>query len=307
MNRSNLLSVSLIMCLIPACGGSSGSGAADSGTGVINISLTDAPVDDVTEVTVQFTGVSLKPASGDEIEILFADPKNFDLLTLTDGVTAELLPDTTVPAGNYNWIRLVVNAEFDNVYDSYAIVPTGQVELEVPSGSQNGLKLVSGFTVTANQSTNMVIDWDLRMALSDPIGRPGMHLRPALRVTDMAMYGTLNGSIDWTLLDNPENCSNDLAAETGSAVYIYNGVIDTPGDIADAANEPMMTAVVTQNDAGDYTYEVHFLSAGEYTAAFTCQANDDDPEVDEMDADEIAFTDPQTFMIEDGMVKTITF
>lgn len=303
MNKRKLLSAGLITCLISACGG----GGAPEPVGVINISLTDAPIDDVSEVNVQFTGVTLKPADGDAIEFVFDNPKDFDLLTLTDGVTAELLPDTTVPVGNYNWIRLAVNAEFDNVYDSYAIVPTGQVELRVPSGSQSGLKLVSGFTVTQNQSTNMVIDWDLRKALSDPIGQPGMHLRPALRVTNMAMYGTLNGSVAQDLLDDPENCSNDLAADTGNAVYIYNGAVAAPGDIADAENEPMITATVTQNEAGDYTYEVNFLSTGEYTAAFTCQASDDDPDVDEMDEDQIAFTEPQTFMIDDGMVTTIDF
>jgi hypothetical protein len=75
---------------------------------------------------------------------------------LTGGQTAELLPDTEVPAGKYNWVRLAVNAEFDNVFDSYAMTPTGQIELRVPSGSQNGLKLVSGFTVMEDQSTNLI-------------------------------------------------------------------------------------------------------------------------------------------------------
>lgn len=305
MNRSNYLAILAIVLSMTACSGGSSEPAA--ATGIVRIALTDAPIDDVSEVTVEFTGVALKPQDGDEIEIIFDSPKSIDLLTLTNGATAELLPDTVVPAGRYNWIRLAVNAEFDNVFDSYAILPTGQVELRVPSGSQSGLKLVSGITVTQDQSTNLVIDWDLRKALSDPGGQPGLHLRPALRVTDMAAYGSLNGSVDLALLDDADNCTNDLAAGTGSVVYIYNGNVDSPGDIGDATYDPMMTAAVTQNSAGDYTYEVHFLSTGEYTAAFTCRANDDDPEVDEMDADEIAFVDPQSFVIEDGMTTIVNF
>jgi hypothetical protein len=222
---------------------------------------------------------------------------------LTGGLTAELLSDTEVPAGGYNWVRLAVNAEFDNVYDSYAMTPTGQIELRVPSGSQNGLKLVSGFTVTENQSTHLVIDWDLRKALSDPIGQPGWHLRPALRVTDMALFGTLRGTVAEALVTDA-SCTNDLAAQTGNAVYIYDGMTDTPGDIGDAENDPFTTATVTQDGAGAYTYEVNFLSVGEYTAAFTCQANDD---VSDMDNDDIVFTAPQPFVIEDGVTTEINF
>jgi hypothetical protein len=182
------------------------------------------------------------------------------------------------------------------------MTPTGQVELLVPSGNNSGLKLVSGFTVMQNQSTNLVIDWDLRQALSDPLGQPGFHLRPALRVTDLSAYGTLNGTVS-DLLITDESCTNDPALGTGSAVYIYNGAIDVPGDIGDAENEPFITATVSQNESGIYVFEVNFLSTGDYTAAFTCQASDDDPAVD----DDIVFTPPQMFMIDDGMTRSIAF
>lgn len=308
MKTGELLAVTGVILLIAACGGSGGSAPTEPvipnqpATGIINIAITDAPVDEVSVVNVQFTAVTLKPSSGDEIEIIFDTPKDFDLLTLTGGMTAELLPDTVVPAGTYNWVRLAVNADFDNIFDSFAMTPTGEVELRVPSGSQNGLKLVSGFTVSQDQPTSLVIDWDLRKALSDPAGKPGLHLRPALRVTNMAAYGTLSGSVAEALVTD-DSCSNDLAAQTGNAVYIYNGMTDTPGDVADAENDPFMTATVTQDEAGDYTYEVNFLSIGEYTAAFTCQANGDDAEID----DDIVFSAPQPFVIEDGVTTSVNF
>jgi hypothetical protein len=302
-----LLAAAGASVLIAGCGGGGGSAAprpatTEPATGFVSIAITDAPVDEVSMVNVQFTGVTLMPASGDKIQIDFDAPKDFDLLTLTGGQTAELLPDTEVPAGRYNWIRLAVSAEFDNVFDSYAMTPTGQIELHVPSGSQNGLKLVSGFTVTENRSTNLIIDWDLRKALSDPDDKPGFHLRPALRVTDMALFGTLSGTVA-ELLVTDMNCSNDLAAQTGNAVYIYDSMTDMPGDIADAQNDPLTTATVEQDGAGTYTYEVSFLSVGEYAAAFTCQANDDDSETD----DDIVFSALQPFVIEDGVTTTVNF
>ena len=59
-------------------------------------------------------------------------------------------------------------------------------------------------------TTNVVIDWDLRKALTDPGGQPGLHLRPALRITDMAAYGTLTGMVAVDLV-NDDTCTNDLA------------------------------------------------------------------------------------------------
>ncbi|MEQ9563131.1 MAG: DUF4382 domain-containing protein [Woeseiaceae bacterium] len=302
MQRRNIIVSLLPLCALAACGGSDDASLAESDTGFVSIGITDAAVDDVLEVNVQFTGVTLKPQSGDEISIVFDAPKDFDLLTLTNGMTAELLPDTEVPAGPYNWIRLAVNAEFDNVFDSYAVLPTGQVELRVPSGSQTGLKLVSGFTVTQDRATNLVIDWDLRKALSDPPGQPGLHLRPALRVTDMAFYGTLSGSVDAGLV-NDADCSNDLVLDTGNAVYLYSGMTDSPGDIGDATSEPLVTATVSQNTDGTYGYSIKYLPVGEYTAAFTCQASDDAPEVD----DDIAFSAPQSLTINDGETTVVDF
>ena len=91
--------------------------------------------------------------------------------------------------------------------------------------------------------------------------------------------------------------------DLGNSVYIYNGVVETPGDIGDALTPPFTTANVAQNVDGIYVFEVNFLSIGEYSAAFTCQASIDDPEVD----DDIAFSAPQTFMIDDGVTTPIVF
>jgi hypothetical protein len=289
--------------LLSACGGGgSDSIPAQNAMGTLRIGISDAPIDSVSVVNIQFSGVTLKHAGGDEIRIDFDNPKDFDLLTLTNGTAGELLPDTSVPAGQYNWVRLAVNAQFDNVFDSYAMTPTGQVELRVPSGSENGLKLVSGFAVSQNETTDLIIDWDLRKALSDPKGQPGLNLRPALRVTNLVTFGTLHGTVSEALLNDP-GCTNDLAAQTGNAVYVYEGMIDTPGDISDATNEPFVTATVSQDADGTYRYEVNYLEAGDYSAAFTCQASSDDADTD----DDIVFSALQAFAIEDGVTTEVDF
>lgn len=250
------------------------SGSDDEATGVLNLSLTDAAIDTVKEVHIEFDGVTLKPANGPPIEIIFDTPKTFDLMQLQDGVTAELLPDTTVPAGRYNWIRLHVNAEFDNVYDSYAKHDDdSEVEVAVPSGSETGLQLSNGVTVLAGQTVDIVIDWDLRKALTDPVGQPGLFVRPSLRVIDMAEYGTLEGSVDVALIEDTD-CTNDPVSDTGNAVYVYPGDVPEPADIQQVESDPLVTTSVNY-DGLEYGYRIAFMPAGTYTVAFTCQAGDD--------------------------------
>lgn len=300
MNR--FLIACAVSTALAACGG--GSGPEPDLTGTLSIAISDAAVEDVSEVWVEFTGITLKPQDGDEIQFTFDAVKRINLFELQNGNTAELLPNTRVPTGPYNWIRLGVNAEFDNVMDSFARRNDGsQVELRVPSGSQSGLKLVSGFTITQNQSTNIVLDWDLRKALSDPQGQPGMHLRPALRVTDMAAFGTLAGSVDSALLEDA-SCTNDLVEGTGNAVYVYAGEVNEPDDINGMDSDPLATATVSLGPDEVYGYEVNYLAVGDYTVALTCQASDDDPEVD----DDIAFAASATGVtIADGETTTLDF
>ncbi|MDH4107918.1 MAG: DUF4382 domain-containing protein [Gammaproteobacteria bacterium] len=317
---------SVFVFLLLALAGCGGGGGGGETTGRVSLLLTDArsAFEDVSKVVVQFTGVTLKPQNGDEIFIDFStnappnDLKTIDLMTLTNGAVAALVDGVELPAGSYNWVRLHVNARFDTEFDSYAEKTDGtQVELQVPSGEQAGLRLVSGFTVMAGGTTHLVIDWDLRKALVEPQGAVngqvdprGYFLRPALRITDMAEFGNLFGTVDPLLLSTEPGaepaCTNDLAMDTGSAVYVYEGSFEgTPGDIGDLENpEPLVTATVTQNGDGIYTYEVHFLPLGDYTAAFTCQAGDDGADSD----DAIWFRATETFAIgADGVDAVVPF
>lgn len=295
MNTTNsrMFLVPLLLGLLVACSGS------DDGNGTLNIAITDAPVDDVSAVVVQFSGVSLKPASGPPIDFDFDTPESIDLYTLTNGATDTLLNES-LPPGQYQWVRLNVDASFDNVFDSYVMSNGLQIELQVPSGSQTGLQLVHGFTITANQTTSFVIDWDLRKALTDPPGQPGMFLRPALRITDMTQFGGLSGTvIDATLMD--ATCTNDLGLDTGNAVYLYEGPDAVSDDIGSAA-EPLVTANV-QLQGAVYSYLISYLSPGDYTAVFTCQASDDQADTD----DDIVFVGTQNVTIVDGEDATANF
>jgi hypothetical protein len=274
--------------VLAACGGG---GDAPDGEGSLTISVTDAPVDGASNVFVEFTGIELKPRDGERFSIDFAQPKRIDLLALQGGERAPLLDDEPVPAGEYNWMRLKVNAEFDSILDSYIVLSDGSgEELRVPSGSQSGLKLVRGFTVAAGGATDFTIDFDLRKSVVDPNGQPGYFLKPVLRLVDNLEVGTVRGTVASSLV-NANACTADEVTGAGRAVYVYMGADMTPEDMSSsgtssAGDQPLTSAAVVLNiDTGDYEYVAAFLPTGPYTLAFTCQASDDDPEAN----DEIAF------------------
>lgn len=293
-------------------GGCGGGGGGDSGTGQLSLGLTDAPVDGVAEVWVQFTGVTVKPQSGPAIDFAFEAPLSVNLLALDETNTATLLNGEDVPAGEYNWIRLNVNAEFDGVMDSYVIEDGGgQIELRVPSGENSGLKLVSGFTVLAGGEASFVIDWNLRMGLVAPGGQPGYKLQPALRIVDMAEYGAVEGTVATALITDG-SCTADPNTGEGNEVYVFSGSGVTPDDIDGVVPEPLATAQVRLDDtSGNYEYRAAFLPVGDYTVAFTCQAADDlvpDPDNPGADIDDaIAFTAGVDAAVGDGQTTTVNF
>ena len=96
----------IAVLLFNACSDSSGS--SDSGTGIVNVRLTDAPIDidTVQSVNVTITGVTLYP-SGDDDDLpevgngpvaLRTHPDTFDLRTLPGGTTT-LLASGEAPIG----------------------------------------------------------------------------------------------------------------------------------------------------------------------------------------------------------------
>ena len=287
--------------LLAGCSGGGGGVGGDGGTGTISLAIMDAPVYDATNIFVTFTGVSLKPQGGRVIDVVFPEAVQLDLLSLNVDNAESLLAGHPVPAGAYSWLELHVSAEHDGQMDSYAVLQNGgveEIEVEVPSGS---IRLVSGFTITADQEASFLIDWNLHKGLNDPVGHAGLFLRPALRIIDMTQFGTLNGTVAMPLV-TAAGCANDLNLDIGNSVYIYAGTGVTPDDFDAADPEPVATTAVKQNRTGEYVYET-LLSPGAYTVTFTCQAMNDLPDTSET----IAFVQPQPGTIVDGQTTTINF
>ena len=296
----------LVSMILFALAGCSGGGGGSPETGRMSVSVTDAPVDDASSVVVQFSGVAFKREgeAPESVQNLSPSPRQLDLLEYQEGRAALLLDGVTLPAGRYEWVRLIVDTQ-ENVRDSYIVLTTGEeCELRVPSGAESGLKLNRGFTLPAEGSVALTIDFDLRKSIHAPPGQRGSAeectqgylMRPTLRAVDNANVGAIAGTIDSALVT--ESCL--------PKVYVFSGGDVTPDDLEEAGAESdvdplVVTNVGVQNGATSYPYRAAFLPPGSYTVAFTC--GDDDP----TDDDALTFLAPQTVAVQNNLISSANF
>jgi hypothetical protein len=187
-----------------ACGGG-GDEPAPPPMGQLRVALTDAPGCgyDHVDVTVERLRVHRSAAATDAetgwIEIPMAGPKAIDLLTLNNGVIAEL-GQATLLAGQYEQIRLVLAPNRGNTVAN-SVTPRGMAAqpLDTPSGTQSGIKLTHGFTVAPDQLTDLLIDVDACKSIVER-GDGTYGLKPVIAVMPRTGSG-IAGLVDSTLTD----------------------------------------------------------------------------------------------------------
>lgn len=288
---------------VAACGGSDGGGD----TGVLSLSVTDAPIDEARSVVIQFSGVAFKRegSAPETVEGLTPSPRQIDLLQFQQGRAAVLLDGVTLPAGRYQWVRLIID-NAPNVRDSFLVLGSGaECELRVPSGAESGLKLNRGFTLPADGSVALTVDFDLRKSIHAPPGQPGSGLdctqgflmRPTLRLVDNANVGAIAGRVDAAL----------VTADCMPKVYVYEGAGVAPDDIEESTAttpdvDPLLVATVNVvNGATQFDYRAAFVPAGPYTVAFAC--GDDDPTSDDV----LTFSPGQNTTVQSNLISTVDF
>jgi len=336
---SRVFPLAIASALLAACGGDGGSGPQ---TGTLKLGITDAPVDHAEDIVVVFSGVELKPKGGPAFSIDFKDPQNpsqaavkdIHLLDYQSGTRAILLDNETVPAGEYEWMRLKVNAE-PNVVDSYIVLEVGggQCELRIPSGAETGLKMIRGFTVAAGAVTDFTIDFDLRKSIVQPPGQQtgemtcdgqAYLLKPVLRVVDNLQVGMINGVVDLGLVTDA--CVTDPTK--AGKVYLFGPYAETDavpvgvpddvdgdpeGEVVEDGRDPLASAIV---DPATRAYAFGFVEAGKkYVLAYTCDEDASDVDADATDtpagADEVVEFTPETgtepVMVTVGGTTTVNF
>ena len=210
MKRFSFFLFAVASIMIAACGGSGGGSSGSGGTGTLSLSLQDAPATEdyqavyvtIKEVRVHKGGSEDNDASWETV----ASPNaTYNLLELVNGVREEL-GLATLESGSYSQMRLILGQVPDSginilseahPFPNYVIEKgTNAVhELKVPSGYQTGIKIVKGFSINTNQTTELILDFDASRSVVKAGSSGKWLLKPTIKVLELIDYALIKGLI----------------------------------------------------------------------------------------------------------------
>lgn len=216
------------LALLMACGGSS-----SGGSGTMSVRLVDGPIAGYQEINVNIQSVEISGHGG---WITLGTPnKTLNLLSLVGGVSETLAAGTTLPAGRYQQMRLVLGS------GNTVKLADGTVhDLTVPSGLQSGIKLTVSFDVAAGTTKDVWIDFDAAHSIQVvQAGASGQYiLRPTVRAYDKVATGSISGTL------------TDAATASGLAgAMVY-------AEVLDGAGNPVISRSTVTDANGAYTLDL---------------------------------------------------
>ncbi len=256
-----------LMTLISGCGGGGDTAATatTASTGVLSLSMTDAPPqleDNVTEVNIAVIGIEYNHdgnwTTADDFE-----PQTFNLLDLQNGKSLHL-GDMILPAGHYTEIRFILAAptkesEVKANPDCNITFADGTSEpLFVPSGGQSGYKGKGAFDITANAKIAVTADFDVHKSIVVK-GNGSYSLKPVIRLVVTELSGMING----TVVDVA-----DYNATTESlVVYTYENGAYSEDELDENSDGIIFGNSISSGDVAmtDGNFTLAFLEEGSYS------------------------------------------
>lgn len=243
---------------LAGCGGGGDGGI--SGTGVMRLSITDAPACgfDQVNVTIEKVRVHQSSDAADSAsgwsEVVLDTPKRVDLLTLTNGVLEEL-GQTSLPAGRYTQMRLVLSENSASNPLANSVVPTGGAEtpLTTPSAQQSGLKFNVNMEVAADKVADFAIDFDACKSVVKRGNSGQYNLKPVISVIPLLADAGLRvvGYVDPAI------------ATASTTVSVQQGGVPVKATVPQADGKFVLYPVPVG------TYDLVIGAAGRVTAVMT--------------------------------------
>ena len=200
-----LLGITLLLWGCSGGGGGDGGTAAPTTaptTGTLGVNLTDASTTDYQAIYITVAEVAVHRDGGGDWDVVSSPNKTYNLLDLVNGVR-EQLGLATLPTGHYTQMRLILTDKPDDSlnilshkhpFGNYFIDQSDQShELKIPSGLQSGIKIVRGFDINENQTTELLLDFDATKSIIEPGKNNKWLLKPTIKILDTVDYAIIEG------------------------------------------------------------------------------------------------------------------
>lgn len=267
----SMLALALIVGLA-SCSDDDSTDPNDGATYNTKVYITDGPIDnaDVQGVFVTIADVKVDGNSVDGFS-----KTTVDLKALQNGDT-QLLGNIDLSANTYSELTLVLDTETDASGNSPAnyVLTTNSSKVEL-TAENNTININNSFDISASDSNEVVIDFDLRKSIVADAGNGGYNfaaqtqLENSIRVANTLETGTIMG----TATNNTGNGDNKTIA------YAYKkGSYSASEETENAAGVRFSNAVTSSVATGsDNSFGLYFLNEGDYEIHF---ASYEDPEDD---------------------------
>lgn len=257
----------------------------------ITVRVTDAPADGLTAVVLDIAGLDIEAEDGSFTRFDFDPARTIDIASLRNGRFENLIENASIDPGQFQAIRL----RFDP--DS----AINQPRITRNNGSTATLDYVADsrsvdidFQIDEMESETILLDINLRASLledDEDIAANRLRFDPVIRAIRASDGGSIQGGIAASLL-NRSGCF--------PAVYLYEGTDAELTTLSDS-EPPLESRFIDNPSIGGANYQFRPLPGGDYTVAFTCDADNDAPDAASGD---VAFLDQRNVTLDDGQTAT---
>jgi hypothetical protein len=187
----------------------------ESGQGQLKMTMVDAP-SGYDQVNIVVTRVEVHKSGSDENSgwvVINNNLATYDLIKLRNGASV-VLGDNSLDVGHYTQIRLILGSGSNVVVNGIVF------SLNVPSGTQTGIKLNHEFDIQPDILYELMLDFDAEHSIVYT-GNEQYKLKPVIRVVPVVISGTISGKINPVII-------------TQASVYAISGT-DTVSTEAEAS------------------------------------------------------------------------
>ena len=312
-----LSAVLLLSCVIASLGGCGCGFDCNNGNNndqptLLSLGLSDSVPEELKQVVIEVDSITFVRNGADDVVVDRFTIEQQDLVDV-DSFQVDLLEYRGV-----NQLVVIDNLELDRATYREVLISVldGDINRSYAQEADDSLKQINvpaaglslpGIVVTGDEQ-QFTVEFGLAQSLQLQTADDSYLLATdGIRLEDNALAATLSGRLDTTLFDSEAPCDEKEDPEVGNRVYIYEGTdlgdrqladVFTDGsstEIPAEALPPFAVATLIENSLnGTWEYSFGFLPAGDYTMAFACDTQEDDPE----DFDDLVVPQPASQVYE---------